>query len=101
MGHDSGSHDSHYAVAQPWAHGRFTGGFGPSHVFPLGGGSRDRFSVGNSFFSVAPYDYGSTDGWLWNSDQVVVYEDPDHVGWYLAYNPRLGTYAHVTHLGPN
>ena len=99
VGHNSGPSDAHYHVDQPWAHGRFSGGFGPQHVFVLAGGNRERFWFGNYYWDVAPYDYYVVEGWNWGGDQIVIYEDPDHVGWYLAYNPRLGTYAHVEYLG--
>jgi hypothetical protein len=103
IGHDSGRNDPHYHVDHPWEHGHYVGGSGHDNASRLDvGGGKERFSFNDYYyFSVVPYDYKFCNEWLWDNyaDWIVIFEDPDHDGLYLAYNERTGTYVHVMYLG--
>ena len=84
-----------FNTLQTWPHP-----IGPQYVFRLNGGTPDRFLFEGGYFAVAPYDLDYCSDWYWDSDDIVLYPDPDNDGWYLAYNTRTGTYCHVMYLGP-
>jgi hypothetical protein len=48
---------------------------------------------------VAPYDIDRCRDWRWDRDEVFVYDDDHHPGWYLLFNGRLGRYVHVEYFG--
>ncbi|MFT3840728.1 MAG: hypothetical protein QM723_27305 [Myxococcaceae bacterium] len=101
MGHESGPLDRRYRQVHPYPAGRFSGQMGPRHEYRLRGwdAPRHRFWVDGYSWGVAPWDYEYVDDWDWSNDDIVFYDDPDHEGWYLAFNTRLGTYVHVMYDG--
>ena len=99
VGREAGANDPHFQLAHPWEHGRFTGPTGSQYVWRIRSGNENRFDVGGYYFQVSQYDDVYTTDWMWNSDDIVIYPDLDHDGWYLGYNVRLGTYVHVMYLG--
>jgi len=52
-----------------------------------------------STWIVASYDAPRCRDWDWGRDQVYVYDDDHHPGWYLLFNARLGRSVHVEFSG--
>jgi hypothetical protein len=101
-GHERGD-DARFRVEHPYEHGRFER-FGPSYRYRVQRIDRDHHRFwfpGGFYFEVAPWDWAAASSWCWDcgADDFVVYDDTDHVGWYMLYNVHTGVYVHVQYLG--
>jgi hypothetical protein len=94
--------DKRFHVDHPWEHGRFEH-FGPSYRYRVTRFDPDHHRFwfpGGFFFEVADWDWHEAADWCWTcGDDFAVYEDPDHIGWYMLYNVHTGVYVHVQYLG--
>jgi hypothetical protein len=101
-GHDRPD-DPRFRVAKPFAHGRFAH-VGPSFRYRAERFDRNlhRFWIpGGFYFQIAAQDWALCADWCWdcNEDYFVIYDDPDHPGWYLVYNIHTGQYVHAEYYG--
>jgi hypothetical protein len=100
-GHDD-RNDSRFHVDRPYEHGRFTN-FGTSHPYRFARVDRDRHRFwfnGGFGFEIFPDDWEFASGWCWTCpDDIIIYDDPDHPGWYLVYNTETGVYVHAQYIG--
>ena len=91
-----------FHLATPWAHGRFDR-IGPSYRYGVQrfDDHAHRFWIaGRGGFEVASWDWSLAADWCWNcGDDFVIYDDPDHPGWYLVYNVHTGVYVHAQFIG--
>jgi hypothetical protein len=94
--------DPRFHLEHPWEHGHF-GHVGPDFRYRI-----VRYDLnlhrfwfpGGFWFEVAPWDWFECADWCWDcGDDFVIYDDPDHPGWYLLYNIHTGVFVHVMYMG--
>ena len=55
---------------------------------------------GGFVFEIAAFEWALAADWCWTcGDDFVIYDDPDHPGWYLLYDVHTGLYVHAQYLG--
>lgn len=100
-GHDRPD-DKRYHMDHPFPHGHFEH-FGPTYRYGVVRIDHDHhrfWLAGGYFFEVAAWDWPICADWCWDcGDDYVIYDDPDHIGWYLLYNIHTGVYVHVMYEG--
>jgi hypothetical protein len=99
-GHEA-ANDARFHLDKPFAHGHFAK-VGPSYRYAVDRVDLNlhRFWVGGGFFEVAAWDWALCSEWCWDcGDDFVVYDDPDHAGWYMLYNVHTGVYVHCQYMG--
>ncbi len=91
--HDRGLHRGWYK------HGRYEGVRRVYHIRTYDVRTRRVILVDRSTWVVASYDAPRCRDWDWDRDEVYVYDDDRHPGWYLLFNSRMGRYVHVEFFG--
>src|SRR5579862_2351957 len=100
-GHEA-ANDQRFHLEHPFEHGHFDHE-GPKFRFGVRRIDRDRhifwLPSGGSFL-IADWDWPLAVDWCWDcGDDFVVYDDPDHPGWYLVYDVETGAYIHAQYMG--
>ena len=100
-GHEP-ANDARFHLDHPYPHGHFAH-FGPTYryrVLRIDTGRHMFWFPGGFYFQIADWDWALAADWCWNcGDDFIVYEDPDHPGWYLVYNVQTGAYIHAQYMG--
>ena len=100
-GHEA-PNDPRFRLAHPFSNGRFAHS-GPTFRYEIMrvNAGLHRFWLPDGFcFEVAAWDWPFCADWCWDcGDDFVIYDDPDHIGWYLLYNIHTGIYVHVLYMG--
>lgn len=100
-GHAS-PNDPRFHLDHPFEHGHFEH-VGPNYryrVLRFDAGLHRFWFPGGFWFEVAAWDWFECADWCWTcGDDFVVYDDPDHPGWYLLYNVYTSQYVHVMYMG--
>jgi Ni/Co efflux regulator RcnB len=92
--------DRRFQLDRPFARGRFVRDAGRRYPIARVDFGAGRVWLSDGFgFEIAGWDWPLTSLWNWRADRFVIEADPDHLGWYLLTDLRLGRSVHVLFLG--